>query len=375
MIVSYNDTIMADTRARNLVRAYRQQRGWSQAELARRAGISRAAVSATETDRLVPSVAAALALAAAFACAVEDLFRLAPAVQAEPDWAWPPMSMPCRFWLAQVCGRVLRYPAEVTAAGVVAHDGVSHDGSFVAGGMDPALTLVLACCDPAAGLLASEYARAAGFRLLALPRSSRQALTLLGQGLVHVAGVHLATDDDPDGNVRIVRDTLGADYRLLRVARWQEGLSVAAGTECRSVGAALRAGLRWVGREPGSAARQCQDDLLEDRPPPRRVAHGHRGVADAVRCGWADIGVCHRLVCEEAGLRFLDVRQEHFDLCYPAAAEGDLRLAALVQVVRSASYRRLLGDLPGYEVAHPGEVRGVSGEPATEIVPLGDAPC
>jgi molybdate-binding protein/DNA-binding XRE family transcriptional regulator len=351
---------MAEALTRNLVKPSRQQRGWSQAELARRAGISRAAVSAIEIDRLVPSVAAALSLATAFGCAVEDLFGLAPHGQAEAEWAWPPPSAPCRYWLAQVRGRVLRYPAEATAAGVVGHDGVFRDGAFTASGDAGATTtLVLACCDPAAGLLASEYARVTGFRLLVLPRSSRQALTLLGQGLIHAAGVHFATDDEPDGNVRTIRGTLGADYRLLRVARWQEGLSVAPATEVRNVGDALRARLRWIGREPGSAARQCLDTLLADRPAPRRMAQDHRGVADAIRCGWADIGVCHRLVCEEAGLRFLAVRQEHFDLCYPAAAESDPRIQALREVVRSASYRGLLNDLPGYDSAPAGEVQSV----------------
>jgi molybdate-binding protein/DNA-binding XRE family transcriptional regulator len=361
MIVSYHDTIMAHPPlSRNLVKAYRQRHGWSQGELARRAGISRTAVSAIEINRLVPSVAAALSLAAAFGCTVEDLFGPASAGQPEPDWAWPPTSTPCRYWVAQAQGRVLRYPVEVTAAGVVAHDGVFHDGTVTArNAADPAETLVLAGCDPAAGLLASEYARATGFRLIALSRSGRRAVTLLGQGLVHVAGVHFATADEPGANVRTIRDTLGAGYRLLRLASWQEGLSVAAGTDVRTVGAALRARLRWVGQEPGSAARQCLDELLEGRPAPRRLAHDHRGVADAIRCGWADIGVCHRLVCEEAGLRFLGVRQENFDLCYPAAAEADPRVTALLEVVRSSAYRRLLGDLPGYDTAAAGEVQGI----------------
>ena len=51
-------------------------RGWSQEELARLSGLSRAGVSAIETGRLIPSAAAALALAAALECRVEDLFRL-----------------------------------------------------------------------------------------------------------------------------------------------------------------------------------------------------------------------------------------------------------------------------------------------------------
>ena len=60
----------------NRVKALRLGRGWSQAELAQRAGISRAAVSAIEIERLVPSVAAALALAEAFGCRVDALFSL-----------------------------------------------------------------------------------------------------------------------------------------------------------------------------------------------------------------------------------------------------------------------------------------------------------
>ena len=35
---------------------------------------------------------------------------------------------------------------------------------------DPERTLVMACCDPAAGLLAAELARTADIRLIALPR-------------------------------------------------------------------------------------------------------------------------------------------------------------------------------------------------------------
>jgi molybdate-binding protein/DNA-binding XRE family transcriptional regulator len=344
----------------NGVKAHRQGRGWTQAELAERAGVSRAAVSAIEVSRLLPSVGAALSLARAFGCTVEDLFGSNTHSQAEPGWAWPLARTPCRYWRAIVQGRLLHYPVEAVPTGVIAHDGVYQGGCFVpSGDADPKTTLVLACCDPAVGLLAAEYARSTGFRLLALARPSRQALSLLGQGLIHVAGVHFATPEEPDGNTRAIRDTLGAGHCLLRVASWQEGLSVAPGVRASTVGGALRARLRWVGREPGSAARQCLDELLPNRPPPRRVAHDHRGVADAVRCGWADIGVCHRLVCEEAGLRFYAVREEGFDLCFPASGAGDPRIDALLRVVRSSAYRRLLGELPGYDTTQAGELQHV----------------
>jgi molybdate-binding protein/DNA-binding XRE family transcriptional regulator len=343
-------------KARNRVRQYRAARGWSQAELARRAEISRAAVSAIEIDRLVPSVEAALALAAVFGCTVEDLFGQTPARAEEPAWAWSPARPGARFWQAEVGGRVLRFPTEATAAGIVPHDGI--DGETT-DGPDPRTTLVLAGCDPAAGLLAGEYARQSGFRLLVLPRPSGEALTLLGRGLVHAAGVHFATVDDPDANRAAVRDRLGPGYRLLRVARWEEGLAVAPGAKVSSVRGAVRGRLRWVGREPGSAAAQCLEELRGGRPAPQRIARDHHGVAEAIRAGWADVGICHRLAAEEAGLGFLAVRVEAFDLCYPASAARDQRIAALVRVVRSPEYRRLLGELPGFDTAAAGVVDAI----------------
>jgi molybdate-binding protein/DNA-binding XRE family transcriptional regulator len=345
---------MAKTPAlENRIREHRDRRGWSQEELARKAGLSRAGVSAIETSRLVPSAAAALALARAFGCRVEDLFRLPGDAPGEVAWAWPPRREDGRYWLAEVSGRARRYPVEPGPLGLVGHDGFWCAGRGEArGGSEPESTLVVACCDPAVGLLAEELARHSSVRLIVLPRSSRAALQLLGRGLVHAAGVHLARAGD--GNAGAVSDQLGTGYRLLRVARWEEGIALAPRARVASARAAVGARLRWVGREEGSGARQCLDELLGRDRTPRRLAHDHRGVAEAIRCGWADAGICLRLASEEAGLDFLSVREEAYDLCFPEALADDTRLRALVAAVRSPSYRRALDDLPGYDSSETG---------------------
>ena len=75
----------------NRVRECRIARGWSQDELAARAGISRDGVSAIETGRLgachfgSPGPSGRL-----MECRVEDLFQLASVAVAEATWAWPP---------------------------------------------------------------------------------------------------------------------------------------------------------------------------------------------------------------------------------------------------------------------------------------------
>ncbi len=353
----------------NDVRTFRTRLGWSQDELARRSGLSRAGISAIETGRLVPSTAAALSMAAAMGCTVEALFRLSGAEPADKSasWAWPSHSEPCRYWRAEIAGRRHLYPVEVSPLGLLPHDGTFRDGSFHDHARsDPSRTLIVACCDPAVGLLSAELAHTAAIRLIVLVRSSRAAIDLMAQGLVHAAGIHLAASDQSRGNEAALNDhprvRPGQYYRLLRLADWDEGIAMAPGRKLITVGAAVGARLRWVGREPGSGAQQCLDELMRQhgsRDSSRRVhrALDHRGVAEAIRAGWADAGICLRLTSDEANLSFLNVRRESYEICFPDALAHDPRLESLVDVARSSSYRRMLGELPGYESTHTGELR------------------
>ena len=59
---------------RNIVRERREQRGWSQGELARRLGVSRQTINAVETDKYDPSLPLALRMARLFDVPVPDLF-------------------------------------------------------------------------------------------------------------------------------------------------------------------------------------------------------------------------------------------------------------------------------------------------------------
>jgi molybdate-binding protein/DNA-binding XRE family transcriptional regulator len=335
----------------NRIKTFRQQRGWSQDQLAARAGISRAAVSAIEIQRLVPSVASALALAAALECKVEDLFGIQRSQAEDTVWAWPPRSDPCRFWRASVGGRVLHFPTEPTVAGILPHDGLFRAGSWqVTGETNPQRTLVMASCDPAAGLLARQYERTTGFRLIPLERSSGEALDLLHRGLVDVAGIHLATSTSDRGNARAARAILGAGYLHVRFATWEEGLALRTTTRALSVNSLVHSKARWVGRENGAGARACQDEILGQRRAPRRIAKDHRSVAEAIRCDWADVGVCLRLVAEDAGLKFIKVREEAYDLCVRATLETDPRVSKLIAVIRSPAFQGLF-PLPGYQLS------------------------
>lgn len=358
MVVPYDVTIMPDEPvSTNRIRQRRISLGLTQAELAARAGISRTAVTAIEGERLAPSVDAALAIARSLESTVEELFGRGQCESAMDVWAWGAPSESTPSWQAEVSGRRVHYPASSMPMLSVLPDRQFRNKLAAEAKLSDE-TLVMACCDPAAGLLASQFAAATGLRLLVIPRSSRQAVEMLRDGLVHLAGLHLSTCERPDHNLDLVRGAIGDDFQAIRLANWQEGIALDGSSSHRSVRSVLASKLTWIGREPGSGARQCLDRLLEDRPGPRRSARDHHGVVEAVRSGWADAGVCVQLTTVEAGLKFLPVQEESFDVCYPTSLADDRRIKAFLNVVRSTAYRRLLADLPGYDTRETGNLCG-----------------
>jgi len=61
----------------NHLKSIRTQKGFSQSELATRAGLTRQAVYSIESNVYLPTTGVALRLASVLACRVEDLFSLA----------------------------------------------------------------------------------------------------------------------------------------------------------------------------------------------------------------------------------------------------------------------------------------------------------
>ena len=59
----------------NRLRVLRAERGWSQAELAERLGVSRQTVNAIETGRYDPSLPLAFGIARLFERAIEQIFE------------------------------------------------------------------------------------------------------------------------------------------------------------------------------------------------------------------------------------------------------------------------------------------------------------
>lgn len=59
---------------KNRLKTFRESKGWSQGELARRLGVSRQTINAVETDKYDPSLPLALRAAKLFGVEVPQLF-------------------------------------------------------------------------------------------------------------------------------------------------------------------------------------------------------------------------------------------------------------------------------------------------------------
>ena len=343
----------------NRVKTCRVARGWSQDELAVRAGISRAGVSAIETNRLVPSTSAALALAAALDCRVEDLFQLGSASAGGAAWAWPPQREPCRYWRATIAGREWIYPTEPSNLGVVGHDGVFQGGQFrEQPAAAPADTLVVASCDPAIGLLADELARRGSIRLLALQRSSKQALALLARGWctwpASIGPRAAAEGRTPRPPRRACTEDFACCAGRAGRRAWPWPPDSASAAFVRQSSPAPAGWDRRV-RPPASCLTNCCRIAARRGTSPRDTGawprpSGRAGPISASASAWSAMRL---------DLNFLAVREEQYDYCYPAELEGDPRIQALMEAVRSSSFRGMLGDLPGYDAAESGELQRV----------------
>lgn len=342
----------------SLLRTFRSKQNWTQAELARRSGVTRSSIAAIETGALVPSVHSAIALARCLDCTVEELFD--DQTDNPAKWAWEPEQSKRGYWKSAFGPEMLAFPVEPLPFSVLPPDGW-HDGQSMTpmAHQNPELTLIIASCDPAAGFLAAMMREKEGIRMLPFYRSSNEALALLKQGVVHVAGMHLREIDENEGNPVVAREFLGKGYRFLRGAVWQEGVAVRAGEGVTTFRKAASSRIRWIGRKPGTGARRCQDKVIPAEKAPEQVAQNHWEVAMAVRHGWIDAGICHGLAAAHANLELLPASREAFDFCYPVGLENDPRIRALRKVVKSTDYRKGLGAFTGIDSQSTGEEEGI----------------
>ena len=365
-------------KAGNRIRAARIARQVSQAELARRAAISRQALGAIESGVYQPSVAVALKLARELGDTVESLFGELPfehvdatvGSSAEASGAKPGT----RVALARIGGRVVAVPyfaghrTLAPAAGSI--ERMSGSRATVESFRSPAeinSTLMIAGCDPAVSILSDWISRHhAPVSVVSFGRGSKQSLDALGAGQVHVAGAHLRHRKTGEYNLDAARRALGHRRTvLISFARWELGLATAHGNPHRIRGFddLKRGDLTMVNRERGAGARNALDEAMRElHIDTKRIAGyevevpGHLEVAEAIAAGRADVGVTIRVAADAYALGFVPIREERYDLAIPEREMSSTPVRAMMESLTSARFAREVAGLCGYDTSSMGKV-------------------
>jgi len=368
---------MSDAGLISDVRPQRERLGLSQQALADLVGVSRQAIIAIEAGRQVPSTSLGLRLGRALRCGVEDLFKLKSDQGLTARLAPPPERHAARrpgdarVALAEVNGRWVahRLPPDPTlsADGVLAR--AITDRTAVVLPLDATERLrqnvLVSGCAPILGALAQRVGRRrADGRATWVPAGSLRSLDLLAEGLVHVAGVHFSEAAAGEDNVEAVRRRFPKERMLVvNLTRWRQGLVVAADNplDIRSAAEILRPSIRLAMREEGAAAHKLLAALLAREGATSRVlggpfAAGHAEVAQLVRSGAADVGVAIESVAIAAGLDFVPLTEERFDLVVPATFADTAPVARFMETLDDAAFRAEAAELPGYDVRISGHV-------------------
>lgn len=382
---------MTDSNAISFVRSKRAAAGLSQAELAERVGVSRQTLSAVEAGRQVPSTTLALQLARALRCTVDELFRLpgGPVLKAKlvAQAGEKDLEKPGRVALGRVDGRLIAHPLfEVSrpADGVISEVGDAGEAlvELLGDAAEVENTLLIAGCAPLLGLLSERLGRRyRDAQATWIHADSGRALELLKNGLVHIAGVHLASEADPDAHARAARAAFpGQSVTVVNLARWRQGLVLARGNPhgIEAGSDLLRANIRRALRAPGSGAQRVFErisdgvasapvsasaDLAQIEPATLDpLASGHAEVARLIRWGIADVGVAIESAALAENLDFIPVSEERFDLIIPDSRLGIPGVARFLDLIDQQVFRNEAGQLPGYDLSIAGHASSVAAD-------------
>jgi putative molybdopterin biosynthesis protein len=375
----------------NHLKLLRTQKGFSQGELAARAGITRQAISAIETSLYLPTTAVALHLASVLACRVEDLFNLRTAediVEGKLIGDLPQSHMkasPVRVKVSTVGSKTIVRPVSGLGEALsftVPADGyvVEVQGQTSGGSVSVKLSrdrqaidqeISVAGCDPAIFLVGAHMRRHKDqTSVVGWTMGSMAALRALQQGEVHVAGLHLFDPATGESNLPFLRRALkSSNYEVVTFATWEEGLLVRAGNpkSIRAVSDIADSHMILVNREEGAGARLLLDQRLREAGINYHQVRGygtivasHFEVARAIASGHADVGVGIRSAAQLFGIDFVPLQAARYDLVVPKAyLKSHPTLAHLFETLVSRPFRNEIEALGGYDTSETGKLHAL----------------
>jgi len=204
--------------------------------------------------------------------------------------------------------------------------------------------------------------------LAILPEGSEVGLRRFLAGQVVAAAIHFhdIDDMDKDANVAVVaKEPTLFDAVLIGFASREQGLIVAPGNplELNRLADAKAKSARLIVRPEGAGAQQLLRSLLKrdglslaDFGSPI-VAPTGPDIAQAIRAGHADCGIATRAVATVAGLDFIPITIERFDLLMRQRDSYRPPLQQLFLLLRQPLFAARAKELGGLDITFAGTTR------------------
>lgn len=263
-------------------------------------------------------------------------------------------TVPC----TKVTGRWLFPKAELDrwlAASVTRPDGMTRPepSPIVAGSHDPLLEWAL--LESGCGLATLAVGSEAGFdRFIA------------GEALAAAIHLHVLNDPEADANLALRERADLRDAVLIAFCKREQGLLVAHGNPKRlkSIEDVAARKARIALRPKGAGAQLLLLSLLANAKVPFEklttatpVCPTGPDIAQAIRAGRADTGIATRAVANSAGLDFVPLMWERFDLVMRQRDYFRQPIQTLLKFFRAREFTQRAKEMGGYDIASAGDVR------------------
>jgi len=211
--------------------------------------------------------------------------------------------------------------------------------------------------------------RESGSGLATLPEGSESGLQRFIDGEIVAAAIHLHSihDMESDANVAAMGDRQNLhDAVLIAFVRREQGLIVASGNplKLKSIENVVARRARMALRPKGAGAQLLLLSLLQraNTSLDRLVCMSSPcptgpDIAQAIRAGHADCGIATRSVANAAGLDFVPLIWERFDLVMRQRDYFRRPLQAVLDFLRGPVLTARAKELGGYDLATAGAVR------------------
>jgi putative molybdopterin biosynthesis protein len=211
--------------------------------------------------------------------------------------------------------------------------------------------------------------RESGSGLASLTEGTARGVERLQRGEVIAAAIHFHSDavSADDGNIAAIRAMPGLhDAVLVGLARREQGLLLPQGNpkQLHSLADVLASGARMAVRQPGAGAQMLLEVLLARAgatpkdlrrlEPPCLTGPD---LAAAIRAGKADCGIATGAAAKAAGLDFVPLLLENFDLLMRQRSYFRPSIQALIGFLGERRLRQRAAELTGYDTAPAGQIR------------------